>query len=180
MGKWTKFMPDGKGGYDVFDNWSLSSEFLYRSGGNILSIILVGILFSILIGPICMFIFPLCSNKERLEYSVGCIVTSALFLIDYFFGWILWYAFINSENENVIRWFEFLATLHLSLIVIWIIILFNFKQIINFLPEITPNVLFWGIVFGIVYFVTYPLFDGMIYGNYSEDIIRFLKPILKS
>ena len=178
MSKWTKFMPDGKGGYDAFDDWNLSSEFLYRSGGNILSIILVGIIFSILVSPICMLIYPLCSNKERFDYSVGCLVTSVLFLLDYFCGGIFWYAFMNPDNPTTVEWFEFLATLHASLIVIWVLLLFNFKTIVRVLPEISGNPIFWGAVIALIYFVLYPLFDGMIYGNYSDEIIWFLKPVL--
>lgn len=179
MSKWTKFMPDGKGGYDSFDDWNLSSEFLYRSGGNILSMVLVGIIFSILLSPICMFIYPLSSNKERFEYGVACIITSFLFLLDYFFGGILWYAFMNPDNPTTVEWFEFLATLHISLIVVWFLLLINFKEIVNVLPQSRPNIIFWLGVVGLLYFVLYPLFDGMIYGNYSDDIVWFLKPVLE-
>jgi len=88
--------------------------------------------------------------------------------------------FTNPKDEMLIGWFEFLATLNASLIVIWVLLLINFRTIVNVLPEITGNIIFWGFVVGLIYFVLFPIFDGVIYGNYSDKIASFLKPIVQN
>lgn len=180
MLNFSKFKPDGKGGYDYYDEWKVSDEFMDGIGGRIFAGVGAAVFLSILISPICMFIYPLSSNRDRYSYHIGGIVASSLFLIDYFNGGILWHVFTNPKDEMLIGWFEFLATLNASLIVIWVLLLINFRTIVNVLPEITGNIIFWGFVVGLIYFVLFPIFDGVIYGNYSDEIASFLKPIVQN
>ena len=175
MSKWSKFMPDGKGGYNSFEDWGMGEEIMYQGGWKIVTAIFGGLFFSILIAPLLLFIYPLDSHTHRYQFTIFGIIMTIIFLLDYFFGGLMWALFTHEGDANLISAFEFFAALNASLLVIYIILYIGYRQITSLLPEITPSPLFWGSIIALIYFVLYPIFDGMLSGNYSDSLIWFLE-----
>lgn len=175
MSKWTKFMPDGKGGYNAFENWGMGDEVMYQGGWKIITAIVGGLFFSIIATPLLLFLYPLDSHRHRYEITVAGLIMTTVFILDYLFGGVMWALFTHEGSENLISAFEFFAALNASLLVVYIILFVLFRQITSMLPEITPSPIFWGAIIALVYFVLYPLFDTMLAGNYSDSLVWFLE-----
>lgn len=175
MSKWTKFIPDGKGGYDAFEDWGMGEEVMYQGGWKIITAIFGGFFFSLIAAPVLLLIYPMDSHRHRYEITIAGIIMTVMFLLDYLFGGIMWALFTHEGNANLISALEFFAALNTSLLVVYIILYFGYKEITSALPEITPSPIFWGAIIALVYFVLYPLFDKMLAGNYSDSLIWFLE-----
>jgi hypothetical protein len=116
---WFKSFSDGKGGFNTFE-WSLGDSATY---GIIYFLFMIGIgLIFLAVLPILLLI-PLvfCTPKVIRAISIVSIILSSIFLLNYYIGYAFWEV-LNSD-ELGIEINNTLATIHASLILIYLIII---------------------------------------------------------
>ena len=141
--KWTKVFPDGKGGYNVFDNWSLTDDILSKLFPLLLLIPTIA-LFGLILPAFFWLTITMHYRKDNIINMYVSIGTSVLFFLDYRLGGLLWCFSHSTEMESIL---DFFAILHL-LFLIGNVIRFNYyKSGI----EVLPFFLFAPLIF-IMYF----------------------------
>ena len=107
--KWTKVMPDGKGGYNIFDNWTNGDDL----GSAILPFIIkipIFLVFGLLLPGILWLIAPLESEDKMVSNTISGIVASVITLLDFSLGGPIW-MFLSEDLTNV---YVFFGTLNLA------------------------------------------------------------------
>jgi len=132
---WTKIKSDGRGGYNVHDNWTSGDDSMDKVFLYFLYIPLV-LLFCILLPVIFWLIAPLeTDSKNRTNNYVG-IGASVVFLLDYMTGGPLWCFFTHSGNDAALSFF---GALHVGFLFINLILLYVMKNQIRL-----PLLVFYG------------------------------------
>lgn len=122
--KWTKILPDGKGGYNVFDNWTHGDEMMRKVVPIILFLPII-LTFSLFLPAVLWFIIPLNYTKENHENTYLGLGVSLLFFLDYWLGGPLWSVFHITEHLSA---FYFFGALHIMFSIINIIRLFAYHN----------------------------------------------------
>lgn len=156
MSKWTKFMPDGKGGYDAFSDWSLGNEVIYRNS-SFLTKIFFGLPFAIVTPVLMLLIYPITDVLGKLENIITSIIISFVFLLDFWFGGPLWILFETSGTSGAHEW---LAALHASLIAVNIILYFATPRLDGLIDFNELTFVYFIAVGLLIYFILFPIFDG--------------------
>ena len=147
--KWTKILPDGKGGYNVFKDWSLGDDAMMVIWPIILKVA-IGFLMSLFLPAILWVLIPLEYTKQNVEHTIVSLIVSLLFFLDYWFGGIIWHLFVSSQNLTA---YHFFGALHIVFVLINVIrlYLYLYKGV-----EVSPVIIF-AVAIGLMYFK----YDGL-------------------
>jgi len=179
MAKWTKILPDGKGGFDVWDNWDLTDEFMQNYGMKWFGGLLLAAVFSLFMPVLILFSYPMDSHKGRIANLITALIVSVVMILDFYGGGLLW-CWLHSDLLWV---FEFAVTVNLSLMVITIFLLVFSNRISPLLEEGVINIFFYLVIISVVYGILYPMLDGLVVGHGATEpakILEFLYEKLKS
>jgi hypothetical protein len=133
----TKLSGDGRGGFNVFENWTTGDE----SFSKILPylVLLPITIFYFLILPVIMWIIvPLEDDKSNRDNNFVAIIASIIFLLDYMTGGFLWCIFTHTDNLVAL---EFFGALHVGFLIINLVLRFVMK---NGIP--LPFLVFYGAI----------------------------------
>lgn len=125
--KWTKILPDGKGGYNVFDNWTHGHEMM-RAILPLILLIPVILVFTLFLPLILWILIPGEYVKTNHEHTFVALGLSFLFFLDYTLGGLLWVAF-NCQGLTT-AW-HFFGALHIVFIIINLIRLKFYYELIE-------------------------------------------------
>ena len=168
--KWIKILPDGRGGYNIFKDWTTGHEL----AGKILPLILLlPVLLVIgLVFPGLMWLWgPTELDKKLLPNTVNGLILSALTLLDFSFGGPVWTIVNNSEtpDSGVVYAYMFFGTLNLMFLFGNTIILTLYYNKIVVAPKV---LLVLQIIF--VYFF-YDIFNNVANYIYSDNLCFWMQ-----
>jgi hypothetical protein len=176
MSKWTKLIPDGKGGFDAFEGWNLGLEILYQGAWKLI----FGFAFAIVFGalmPLLLFItYPFATEKGRKTNIAISIVASLVYLLDFWLGGVIWTMFGGVESAAFLGWF---AQLNLTLLCLNVICWFISAEFYEKIAFTFSTVIFYVAIFLIGYNFIWPLFDG-IAGSISDTPLWFLEGLFNN
>lgn len=176
MGKWTKILPDGRGGFDVWKDWTLADEFMQNYGMRWLGGAILAVLFSLFMPVLIMFSYPMDSHKGRIANMITGLIVSVIMVLDYFGGGLVW-CWLHSD----LMWlFELGVTINLSLFVVQIILLVFANQISPLIEEGVINPIFYIAVILVVSYILFPMLDGIVVGNAATEPATILTNIFES
>jgi hypothetical protein len=181
MSNWTKFIPDGKGGYNSHSNWNLGNEIIYQGAWKIIFLLIFGIVFSTIIPVFVLLMYPFTDTRGQYENIIVGGLVSLIFLLDFWFGglsWIFCETLIKNGVESGPSIHTWVACVNASLLVINIGLWF-----IN--HKVSPRVdmgdntmfLFYLFIVVIIYWFLYPMFDSFLEGTRATEPIGFFKSI---
>lgn len=144
MSKFTRILPDGEGGYRVFENWTTGNDTFMKIFPLLLVIPLI--LFFGLISPLIFWLLiPLSYVKDNHENTIWALVISFLIFLDFTFGGIVWMAF---NLNKLFTAFYFFGALQIVSVIINLVRLYLYTKRDGELPI----VLVFGIFIILMYF----------------------------
>jgi len=165
--KWTKVMSDGKGGYNIFDNWTNGDDL----GSALLPFILkipLYLLFGLLLPAIMWAIAPLSDERNMIINTKVGLVASIITLLDFSLGGPMW-TLLSDNGAEISAGHMFFGTLNLGFLFgnIVILILYSNNTIV------VPNVL---LVIQVVFlYISYDIFNHLATLMYSDSICFWMQ-----
>ena len=165
--KWTKVMSDGKGGYNIFDNWTNGDDL----GSALLPFILrlpLIMLFSLLIPGVLWIIAPLEEERDtRANTKIG-ILASILTLLDFSLGGPMW-TILSDNGAEISSGHMFFGTINLAFLFCNIVIL----RLYATNTVVVPNVLL--VIQGVFLYISYDIFNYLATLMYSDSICFWMQ-----
>tara|TARA_Y100000389_G_C17415752_1_gene493591 strand:+ start:453 stop:980 length:528 start_codon:yes stop_codon:yes gene_type:complete len=165
--KWTKVISDGKGGYNIFDNWTNGDDL----GSALLPFILrlpLIMLFSLLIPGVLWIIAPLEEERDtRANTKIG-ILASILTLLDFSLGGPMW-TILSDNGAEISAGHMFFGTINLAFLFCNIVILRLYATNI----VVVPNVLL--VIQGVFLYISYDIFNYLATLMYSDSICFWMQ-----
>lgn len=165
--KWTKVMSDGKGGYNIFDNWTNGDDL----GSALLPFILrlpLIMLFSLLIPGVLWIIAPLSDERNtRANTKIG-ILASILTLLDFSLGGPMW-TILSDNGAEISSGHMFFGTINLAFLFCNIVIL----RLYATNTVVVPNVLL--VIQGVFLYISYDIFNYLATLMYSDSICFWMQ-----
>lgn len=165
--KWTKIIPDKKGGFNVFDNWT--------NGDNLGSAILpfliripLLLLFGLLLPGIIWLIAPFESDEKIVQNRKASIVAAVLTTLDLAFGGPLW----MFLNENTAHIHIFFGALNLAFLFCDITVTVFYNRGITLVPNV---LLFIQLVF---LYLSYDIFKDIATFIYSDSLCFWMQAFI--
>lgn len=93
--RWTKFFPDGKGGFEAFD-WGLEYDFMQVAIKVIQTLILCLLFPFIVIPTLLLFSLDSPTREDRIGVPIAGILVSTYMLMDFSNGWLFCYLFRDN------------------------------------------------------------------------------------
>ena len=165
--KWTKVMPDGKGGYNIFDNWTNGDDL----GSALLPFILrlpLIMLFSLLIPGILWIIAPLEEERELRTNTIIGILASILTLLDFSLGGPMW-TILSDNGAEISAGHMFFGTINLAFLFCNIVVL----RLYATNTVVVPNVLL--VIQGVFLYISYDIFNYLATLMYSDSICFWMQ-----
>ena len=162
--KWTKVIPDKKGGFNVFDNWTNGDDL----GSAILPFIFkipLLLLFGLLVPGLMWLIAPFESDEKIVQNRNFGIVAAIITTLDFTFGGPIWMILSGTSFEVHI----FFGTLSLIFLFGDIVtkILYN-KGI-----ALVPNVLIF--IQAVFVYISYDIFNNIARFIYSDSLCFWMQ-----
>ena len=165
--KWTKVISDGKGGYNIFDNWTNGDDL----GSALLPFILrlpLIMLFSLLIPGVLWIIAPLEEERDtRANTKIG-ILASILTLLDFSLGGPMW-TILSDNGAEISAGHMFFGTINVAFLFCNIVILRLYATNI----VVVPNVLL--VIQGVFLYISYDIFNYLATLMYSDSICFWMQ-----
>lgn len=165
--KWTKVMSDGKGGYNIFDNWTNGDDL----GSALLPFILrlpLIMLFSLLIPGVFWIIAPLSDERNtRANTKIG-ILASILTLLDFSLGGPMW-TILSDNGAEISAGHMFFGTINLAFLFCNIVVL----RLYATNTVVVPNVLL--VIQGVFLYISYDIFNYLATLIYSDSICFWMQ-----
>ena len=165
--KWTKVIPDGKGGLNIFDDWTNGD----RLGSAILPFLIripLLLLFGLLLPGITWLIAPFESDEKIVQNRKASIVASTLTTLDLAFGGPIW--MFLSENTSHIH--IFFGALNLAFLFGDITVTVFYNRGITLVPNV---LLFTQVVF---VYLSYDIFKHIATFIYSDSLCFWMQAFL--
>jgi hypothetical protein len=172
MSKWTKFIPDGQGGFDAISDWGLGHEVVYQGGWRIIFGVMFGFVFGMLFPIIAIICYPFTNTRNRIVLVSSGILVSVLFLLDYWLGGPLWMLFTASDTVEGHKWF---ATVGASSLVILVVLWFLTPRLGDNFDILNGGQIYFIVIGVLIYFVLYPFFDSLLESTRADYVIFFLE-----
>tara|TARA_R110000803_G_scaffold74903_6_gene139141 strand:+ start:1213 stop:1752 length:540 start_codon:yes stop_codon:yes gene_type:complete len=134
----TKIKPDGNGGYNLFEKWTIGDDILVKILPMILALPLI-LFISLILPMIFWLIAPLSYVKENHENTYFGLTVSLLFFLDLWFGGLLWTVFHTTQNEGALYFF---GALQIVFVLINIVRLYLYNSDGGELPAVLIFIIF--------------------------------------
>mgnify|MGYP001267932938 CR=1 FL=1 len=176
--RWTKFFPDGKGGFEAFD-WGLEYDF-FQVAIKLVQTMIICLLFPFFIIPVCLIFSPTSPTREdRLAVPIACILLSIYMLIDFNKGWFFCYLYRDNFPD-----FYIYSMLGLAYSVIWFVIYIVIEQYIDEWNkaqfnswEVSPyGMVDLLVIWVLIFFLFFYVFEPMFYDSFVEMRPTTLSP----
>jgi len=93
--RWTKFFPDGKGGFEAFD-WGLEYD-AYQIAIKIVQTLIICVLFPFFIIPLFLLCSPITFVRDdRISQNIAGLMLCLYMLLDYTNGWMYCYLYRDA------------------------------------------------------------------------------------
>lgn len=172
--RWTKFFPDGKGGFEAFD-WGLEYD-AYQIAIKVVQTLIVCLLFPFFIVPIVLLCGPITFVKEdRIAQSIVGTILCLYMLLDYTNGWMYTYLYINTFPD----FFTYSITMFLYCFMwfVWFLYMDLFVHKEDTLLNGSEILLFYGLFFGLFFFFFEPAFHEKIISIKPETLSPFFEEL---
>lgn len=170
---WTKIKSDGRGGYNVHENWTSGDETMDKIFPIFLGIAMAA--FLSLIFPIILWIqSPLNDHKQNYQATYFGILASVLLLSDVMFGGLFWGISTHTGHVEVM---EFFASLHIGFLIINIGLLIAYKNDVIYFDafDVRPSMIIFYVLALVISIYGYDMFHSIAESIASETPMDFYK-----
>jgi len=170
---WTKIKSDGRGGYNVHENWTSGDETMDKIFPIFLGIAMAA--FFSLIFPVLLWIqAPFNDHKQNIQATYFGILASVLLLLDITFGGLFWGITTHTGHPDVMQFF---GSIHIGFLIvnIGLLVAFNNDAIYFDLFDIQPSMIIFFVAVVVISIFGYDMFHSIIEGISAETPMWFYK-----